>query len=513
MFNRSSVTAAPRLRELAGYCLPALLLGLGLRLILCAYMPLAFFGPDTNEFFHTHLFGGSRTFLPRLIYGLPGWLGLPLMPSIAVIQHAFGMVMILGCGGLCAQWLSAWRWWIVPFTCLIAVQPTLLWYEHFALPDSTFTLTLVLACLAGGRLYRRADGWSFALFFATLFLVAGARQEGFLFLAFGVALAARTFWGEWRKFRVFVPLACALALVTAALTKTNQGGYMLLTSLIQWAPDHIRTEPELSSRVVELREHFKTQWPAYPDAHNASRKIIVAKVDDYLREKDTGSGSEIRNRSGRICQRVALEIAARNFWRLPVLAFHKFRAMHHERPAPDFGPGWAHVKQLDVLFGQVDRALPKDHKYTEAYLGRDYVTREELQEDLPRLYRVMPGDWLSRFQDAFYEVEYAGTLLPARQVGTQTLPALPLLYLFSAAGLLFVFLREGRALTDKQLWLLMLLFQASVICLTGSLRSRYRLSFEPWFLLGFFGFLDSLVFVKGRIWGKPTKEMEVESAE
>ena len=39
----------------------------------------------------------------------------------------------------------------------------------------------------------------------------------------------------------------------------------------------------------------------------------------------------------------------------------------------------------------------------------------------------------------------------------------------------------------------MLLFQAFVICLTGSLRSRYRLSFEPWFLLGFFAFLDAIV--------------------
>src|SRR5438045_3882494 len=110
----SRATAMPCWREVGLFCLPALLLGLGLRVFLCTYMPRAFFSPDTNEFFHTHLIGGSRTFLPKLIYGLPGEFGLPLMPSIAFLQHGFGLMMILACGCLCAQWLRSWRWWIVP---------------------------------------------------------------------------------------------------------------------------------------------------------------------------------------------------------------------------------------------------------------------------------------------------------------------------------------------------------------------------------------------------------------
>ena len=75
------------------------------------------------------------------------------------------------------------------------MQPTLLWYEHFALPDSTFTFTIVAACVVGGHFYRRPGAGVFAALFATLFLVAGARQEGFLFLVFGVALVIQA-WPE-----------------------------------------------------------------------------------------------------------------------------------------------------------------------------------------------------------------------------------------------------------------------------------------------------------------------------
>src|SRR5205814_684168 len=110
----------------------------------------------------------------------------------------------------------------------------------------------------------------------------------------------------------------------------------------------------------------------------------------------------------------------------------------------------------DILFGRHGGPPPREGQLVKFYLGREYSSREELANELPRLYRIMPGDWLSRFQSKFYDLEYGGTLLPTATVGPQTLPGLPLLYAFTAAGFLVVFIGEGRALSDKQLWLLML---------------------------------------------------------
>lgn len=484
----------PRLREIALFCLPALLLGLALRIALCRDMPLAFISPDTNEFLGSRILGGSRTFLPELLYRLPGKLHWPMLPAIAVFQHLLGLVLVFASGVLAAQWLREWRLWIIPLTCLIAVQPTLLWYEHFALPDSTFTLATVLACLAGGKFYRERNLRSGALLATALVVVAGARQEGFAFGLFGVALVARVYWGNWRRFRVVVPLALVLAVGVAKVTRTSQGGFMLLTSLIHWAPDKLWTEPDFSARVVALRDRFQPQWPAYPDKHNPSRKIILQEVEEYLLTERHTDPKQLDRNIDTLCKRLAIEIAARNFWRLPGLAFSKFRAMHLEEPAPGFGAGWAHEKHLLMFFGKPGGKLPKEHELMQFYLGRKFDSRAELEQELPRLYRILPGDWLTAFQKRFYKIEYAGAILPEVRIEPQTLPALPLLYLFSFAGVALVFVREGRALSDKQLWLLMLLLQAFAVCLTGSLRSRYRLSFEPWFLLGAFCFCDFAVY-------------------
>ena len=491
----STPAQEPSLREILWLCLPALLLGFALRAALMAYMPLAFFSPDTNEFFASHLFGGSRTFLPKLIYGTPVRLGIPLLPFIAFVQHFMGLVTVFVSGCLCAQWLQRWRWWIIPFTCLIAIHPTFLWYEHFALPDSMFLLTLMLVCLAGLHFHQKSAARSFWLLFAALFLAAGARQEGFIFLVFGLALVVRVFWGNWTRFRIFVPLAVVLSLVTAKLSRTNQGGYMLLTSLIQWAPDKLWSEPGLSARIVTLREHFKPLWPAYPDDHNTSRKLVVAAVEEYLQTERGVREKEVRNKCDAVCQKMALEIALRNFWRLPGLAFNKFRAMHEEPPSPDFGPDRTHGKQLVILFGKPGERLPKENKLMKLYLGRDYSSMSELEKDLPRIYKLFPGDILSRFQKSFYRWEYGVHLLPATQVGPQTLPGLPLLYLLAIAGYVAVAFREGFSLSGKQLWMAMLLLQAFVTFLSGSVHARYRLSFEPWFLLGVFCFLDSVVWM------------------
>ncbi len=186
--------------------------------------------------------------------------------------------------------------------------------------------------------------------------------------------------------------------------------------------------------------------------------------------------------------------------------------MHEEPSAPNFGSEWAHEKQLRIIFGLPGERPSKERKMMKFYLGREYSSREELEQDLPRLYRVLPGDMLSRYQQSFYKWEYGVPCLPAEKVGVQTLPALPLLYLLAVAGFAIVAFREGATLSRKQLWIAMLVFQALVICLSGSLRSRYRLSFEPWFLLGFFCLLDFVGTLLRKKWTRSRSSNEAHRA-
>jgi hypothetical protein len=218
--------------------------------------------------------------------------------------------------------------------------------------------------------------------------------------------------------------------------------------------------------------------------------MIVAQVEDYLLNERGVSEKHVGEEIDAVCKRMALEIALRNFWRLPGLAFNKFRAMHEERPSADFGPDRTHGKQLNMLFGKPGEKLPKEHKLVKLYLGREYASRDELEHDLPRIYRLFPDDILSRYQTSFYQGEYGVHFLSAKRIAPQTLPGLPWLYLLAAAGFVAVAFREGVFLSSRHLWIMMLLIQGFVTCVSGSAHARYRLSFEPWFLLGLFCLLD-----------------------
>jgi hypothetical protein len=127
-----------------------------------------------------------------------------------------------------------------------------------------------------------------------------------------------------------------------------------------------------------------------------------------------------------------------------------------------------------------------------AYLGREFASREVAEAELPKIYRVMEPDRLTAFQQWFYRMEF-GWKFPDRIVGPQVVPGLPLLYLLGLAGVLVGAARSRTWFSDRQLWVLFVLFAAFAIFATTSLRSRYRLVYEPWVAIGIACLLDTAV--------------------
>lgn len=503
--------ASFNLREVLRFCLPALIVGAILRLVLTYEMPLAFYISDTHEFIgpakrmivkHENPFQtSSRTFLGKVVCAIPLLFKQPGLAWIAAIQHLIGLGAVFAAGVLCRLWMTRWRVWIIPLTLIIAVHPTILWYEHMALPDSTFIAMVLFVAATGGLYYQNPSRLRLGVFAFFLFLAAGSRQEGFLFLPFGLALVLLRHWGELRAVRWRIALICVILAAAMLGSRTTQGGQMLLTSTVHMAPDKLWFTKDFSEAAVELREHFKPLWPVYPNEHNKSRKIIVARVNKYLLEQKGIPETEISKWNNKICKRVAMEIALRNWWRLPPMVFHKFLATHREPPSPDFGESWLHDKQLRIMFGgHVDEdELPKDSKYMALYFGRDFKSREEFAAMLEKMYPVGNPDLLSKFQHGFVRWT-VGCALPDRVIQGQPVFGLSFLYILGYVGLLSA-AAKGKPLGGyRWLWILTLSGEAFMIFLTGSLRSRYRLIYEPWWFLGVFCLLDTALLLIGNTW-------------
>ena len=109
----------PRTREFLRFCLPALLLGLTLRVLLTVQLPMGIYHDDTPDFIVTadrllrnHEFDihAKKTFLVPIVFTIPILLHLPALIAIPLFQHALGLVLIVLVGLLCRLWFVHWKW-------------------------------------------------------------------------------------------------------------------------------------------------------------------------------------------------------------------------------------------------------------------------------------------------------------------------------------------------------------------------------------------------------------------
>lgn len=500
-------------RQVLLFSLPALIVGLALRLFLTVNAPYGFVISDTREFHDLDITSlddlgnpfkvQSRTYLPRLLYAAPLFMGKPMLPFIAVVQHLFGLGMIFAGGLLCALWTKRWKWWIIPFTVLLAVNPTLLWYEHMALPDSTAVAVAMVVAAFGGLYYWKPSRVHLGGLCVGLILLASARQEGFLFLPFGVLVLVLRHYGELKQHAKSLGVIVGACLLAFFSSRTSQGGQMLLTSTIHMAPDRLWTQPGFSQEAVALREHFKPQWPCYPANHNKTRKVITKEVNEYLQSRMPGQRVDKLNNS--FCKTVGMEIALRNFWRMPSMAFHKFLATRWEAPSPRFDARWLHEKHANIIFGAPNEEPPKDWAYQKAYFGREFASRQEFSAWLLQAYPVEKLAPLAAFQSWF--VKHTADWAPAtKDIQGQRLPGLPYIYLLGFLGLLAAASHGGPTKVYRFLWIGMVLAQAFAVFGAASLRSRYRLLYEPWWYLGLFCLLDIALVVILNLWAKRSQK-------
>ena len=176
------------LAEFFWFCVPGVLVAILVRAWLTRALPYGVYHFDTPDFLqtpydllHAHrlTLHYKKTFLAPVLFTIPFLLHVPALILIPLGQHALGCLLVLMTGGLCRLWFVFWRWWIVPLTVLMALQPALLWFEHTLLAEANYLFCVVWLALAG-TLFVRWPGWrSYTFLLAALFFTAGARPEPF----------------------------------------------------------------------------------------------------------------------------------------------------------------------------------------------------------------------------------------------------------------------------------------------------------------------------------------------
>ncbi|MDQ3622784.1 MAG: hypothetical protein M3463_09875 [Verrucomicrobiota bacterium] len=482
-----------RTREFFAWCLPALIAGLILRIMLTAQMPYAFFHDDTPDFFHTperllrdgeFRLNPKKTFLVPALFTVPFLLRMPALMAIPLFLHALGLALVVIVGLLCRLWLVHWKRVIAPITLLTAVNPFLLWYEHSIMAETVYVFCTALVALAG-TVYALRRTWPAFLFLAAaLVLEAGARPEGKLLFGFGILLVTVLHFREWRPHWPRMAGVFVLALAMHFLTKTSQAGLLLYTSVVRITPASLKVAPGFEAYIGPLRADLQQRWeekPSFPFVHD--RRAVAAAVARYLVEQTGASEKEARRRVNEFCLELAMETCWRNFFYLPVYAYHKFRYVATRAPCGRLDNGWLFERQREAYIGSLERTV----QFSRALTGRTIANKAELHRFIDEHYGEVR--WFNALLDGWVRAVNTARF-PDRRFKDSAYPGVPFIYYgvpayfaLAALGVLAANVRPGPLQSFHVSWGLTLLGLWYIIMLTGNVRPRFRLVFEPfWFV-------------------------------
>ncbi len=472
--------------------LPALLLGLALRVALTVALPYGIYHDDTPDFLttpdrllHDHRFElhSKKTFLVPVVFTIPFLLHVPALVFIPVLQHVLGLVMVGMIGLLIRLWFRAWKIFILPLTLLAAANPFLLWYEHTLMAESLFLFTTVLLAVAG-TLYALDQSRGYFYFLLTaLFLEAGARPEGKLLFGFGIVFVALIHWRGWRSAWPRVAIVAGLAVLTSLITPTAQAGLLLFTSVARLTPTELKSAPGFEPYIAPVRTDLQRRWelkPSFPKVRD--RRAVADAVERYLKDNAGGKTSKVHRSVNEFCKKLAAETCVKNFGYLPIHIYHKFRAVAVEAPSGRFDNDWLYVQQREAFMDS-----PRGLRMARGLTGQDITTTEQLREFIDTQYGAVP--WCNALTERWLHVvnhfRFPDLRVPNLEYPSVKLYhfGVPIYFLLGGIGVVVIALRRGPLQVFHFVWAVTLLGFFYTIMLTANVRPRFRIVFEPfWFI-------------------------------
>jgi hypothetical protein len=497
----------PALLELLRWCLPALLVGLALRVAVMVSMPYAFIQYDSSDFFETtwHLLEKHhfyvhyrRSYLSPYLFSLPCLLPAPALITIAVAQHVMGLVAVVLLGALIRLWFRYWKVAIIPITLLFAASPMLIWYEHTVLGEAQYLFFALLAVLVGTLFVRWPTIPMFVGFIASIFLVMGTRLEAKTFCLFGLVLIVRVFWKQWPRLAIGVAVLAGVVFLAMRLGPGRDGSSLAYATLISFAPDHSKHEPDIAPFLLPLRDQALARFPQYPGDLVQLDKDVTTMVEAYVEDqKKRGHKKKKPVVLKNLCREA---IAARPVDAL-LLPLQKFRL------AIDVWSAYAFDFEALVL----KQRHSATHRLWMLKLSKrltgEKCDREQMIAWVDRHYNPEHIEWLGRYQEAWNNARIRFRL-PDQPMAQErwvhdfyggvpdkyhTLPGLPYFYIAALLGMCVAFFRPSPFQWVHIAWIATMLGGLYVASMIGVTNARYRFACEIFFVIYFCLLIEALV--------------------
>ncbi len=483
--------------------MPAVVVAVVIRAWLTASMPYGQFHFDTPDFLQTpyDLLHGHRltlhnkkTFLTPLLYTLPFLLHVPALIVIPAGQHLLGTLLVLMVGALARLWFVCWRAIIVPLTVLVAVHPSLLWFEHTLLAETHYVFCVAWAALAG-TLFVRKPGWeSLGFLLAALFFTAGARPEGRLFLAFGVLAVSGVYLRAWRSEGTKLAVVAAFCVVTLLATRTAQAGILLYTSILHLAPDESRVAPGVMSCLRPMRDRLRRERARRisNDVVRVEKRLseqIVACFAPQHPEMNLGEPGQYNAKNlNRFCLRLAIETARLRPLALPGIVGTRFLARIEDDSGGEFTNHELQTRQYRAL----KRDMKRNNVLGVGLAGVPLDSEEAITSFVYGHYDERHVAWYNRWEHTWMDAIGWLHLPDGRYSDDYQLPGLPWFYVVALLGAGTALLGPGRFRMLHWAFLPVLAGVWFTVTLTGAVMPRYRFVLEPFWWLYFFAFADGM---------------------
>lgn len=241
--------SAVSLRNVLILCVPALIVAAVLRISFLISIPEIFYGADSNSYFEgawqlwTHgdiVLSAKRRFLyPVLLMFTPLVPGGPTI-GLAIVQHVLGLATIVGIGWIVAQLTRFPTVWVPLATCLAAVWPRMLWFEHEMMAEpwllAAFVAAVAIALPCGVLKDPKRLFWFLVAAAAIVATKPHGRPLWFGLMVVAVVMAGNPLKWGWKNLAM-VAFAVLMILTTGS---DQQGSWLFLNSTFPF----VKTEGE-----------------------------------------------------------------------------------------------------------------------------------------------------------------------------------------------------------------------------------------------------------------------------
>jgi hypothetical protein len=314
--------------------------------------------------------------------------------------------------------------------------------------------------------------------------------------AFGIALVTITLWRERAMFRKALLIIVLLAIGTHFITRTDQAGLLLYTSVVHLTPAHLKSAPGFENYIAPLQQRMLARWQKFPAFGRVpDRKEIAAQVNAYLRDhRDKGTPGRDQDVNS-FCKKLAYETCLHALPKLPMLAYYKFRNSAAEATSTGFEDYWLIKRQMAAFTDDVDMTASLSKWLT----GRELKTQEEIEQWVREHYVAARVEWFNKFHTAWHQRIFKWRLpdwnFQPKPGSSARLFGVPFFFLIALVGMIAAAFRRDSLQPMRILWTLNLLGLFFIIMLTANVKSRFRYVFEPFWWLYILLLFDALAFL------------------